>query len=167
MSKSKIFRLMALGVAGLMLQACGIPELTIKKEDTHLPDSYKPSLSEKTNTANIKWKDFFEDPNLLNLIDTAVANNKEINIMMQRISVAQNEIQARKGMYLPFVSIGAEAGGDKVGKYTRSGAVEDSLTLANGQPFPTFLGDYQFGLFSTWEIDIWKKLRNATQVAVL
>lgn len=28
------------------------------------------------------------------------------------------------------------------------------------------MGDYHFGLFSTWEIDIWKKLRNAKQVAV-
>ncbi len=164
---TKIFHLMALGVVGLMLQACGIPDLTVKNEDTHLPDQFKPDLSEQTNSATVKWMDFFEDPNLLNLIDTAVANNKELNIMMQRISVAQNEIQARKGAYLPFVSIGSEAGGDKVGKYTRNGAVEDNLKLANGQSFPTFLGDYQFGLFSTWEIDVWKKLRNATQVAVL
>jgi multidrug efflux system outer membrane protein len=163
----KVFHLMALGVVGMMLQACGIPELTIKNEDTHLPDSFKPGLSEKTNTANVKWKDFFEDPNLLSLIDTAVVNNKEINIMLQRISVAENEIQARKGAYLPFVNFGTGVGGDKIGKFTRLGAVEESLKLPNAQAFPTFLGDYQFGLFSSWEIDIWKKLRNAAQVAVL
>ncbi len=157
---------MALCVVGLMLQACGMPDLIIKNENTSLPDAFKPGFSEKTNTATVKWKDFFEDPNLLKLIDTAVANNKEINIMMQRISVAENEIQARGGAYLPFISVGAGAEGEKVGKYTRNGAVEDSLRLANGQSFPTFLGNYQFGLFSTWEIDIWKKLRNSKQVAV-
>jgi multidrug efflux system outer membrane protein len=167
MTMTKAFRLISLGVAGLMLQACGILEMTTKNEDNQLPDSFKPGLTEQTNIANIKWKDFFEDPNLSGLIDTAVANNKELNIMMQRISVAQNEIQARRGAYLPFVNLGAGAGGDKVGKFTRNGAVEDGLTLPNGQAFPTLLGDYQFGLFSTWEIDIWKKLRNATQVAVL
>lgn len=166
MKKSKTLNLLALGVAGLMLQACGIPELTAKKEDTHVPDSFRPDLSEQTNSANVKWKDFFEDPNLANLIDVAIVNNKEINIVMQRISTAQNEIQALKGAYLPFVNIGAEAGGDKVGKYTRNGVVEDNLQIANGA-FPTLLGDYQFGLFSTWEIDVWKKLRNATKVAVL
>ena len=149
------------------MQACGIPELTPKNEDSHLPDSFKQGLSQKTNTATVKWKEFFEDPNLSSLIDTAVANNKEVNIMLQRISVAQNEIQARKGAYLPFVNFGSGAGGDKVGKYTRNGAVEDNLQITPGQAFPTFLGDYQFGLFSTWEIDIWKKLRNAAQVAVL
>ena len=87
--------------------------------------------------------------------------------MMQRISVAENEIQARKGAYLPFVGFGTGASGDKTAMYTRNGAVENSLQLPNGQAFPTLLGDYQFGLFSTWEIDIWKKLRNAKQVAVL
>ena len=163
----KIFHLMALGLVGLMLQACGIPSMTIKKADSHLPDSFNQEPSQKTNTATVKWKDFFEDPNLLRLIDTAVANNKEVNMMMQRISVAQNEIQARKGAYLPFVNFGAGAGGEKPGDYTPEGAVENNLLLPNGQAFPTFVGDYQFGLFSTWEIDIWKKLRNAKQVAVL
>ena len=167
MTKNKFFHLFVFGVLGLMLQACGIPDLVVKNEDTRVPDSFKPELVDETNTATVKWQEFFEDPNLLSLIEIAVANNKELNIMMQRISVAQNEIQARKGAYLPFVNIGAEAGGDKVGKYTRNGAVEDNLKLANGQSFPTLLGDYQFGLFSTWEIDVWKKLRNATQVAVL
>ncbi len=166
MTMTKVLRLAPLTVAVLILQACGIPDLIIKNENTSLPDTFKAGLSQKANTATVKWKEFFEDPNLLKLIDTAVANNKEINIMMQRISVAENEIQARRGAYLPFVNINAGAGGDKVGKYTRLGAVEENLNLANGQPFPTLLGDYQFGLFSTWEIDIWKKLRNAKQVAV-
>jgi multidrug efflux system outer membrane protein len=165
--KNKTFQLMALSVLGLMLQACGTPELIIKKEDTHLPVAYKPGVSEKTNTASIKWKDFFDDPNLISLLDIAVVNNKEINIMMQRISVAQNEIQARRGQYLPFVNIGAGAGGDRTGEFTRKGAVEAGLPLANGQAFPTYFGDYHFGLFSTWELDVWKKLRNAKQVAVL
>ncbi len=164
---TKMFHIVLLGVMGIILQACGIPELTQKNADTHLPDSFKSALSDQTNSAKVKWKEFFEDPHLSSLIDTAVANNKEVNMMMQRISVAENEIQARKGAYLPFVNFGTGAGGDKTAMYTRNGAVENSLQLPNGQAFPTMLGDYQFGLFSTWEIDIWKKLRNAKQVAVL
>lgn len=140
--------------------------MTKKTADTQLPEQFKPGVNEQTSSANVKWQDFFDDPQLRSLIDTAVANNKEINIMAQRISIAENEIQARKGEYLPFVKLGAAAGGEKTAQYTRNGAVEDNLNIAKGQPFPAFLGDYQFGLFSTWEIDIWKKLRNATQVAV-
>ncbi len=155
---------MAVG-ATLILQACGIPDMTTKKESVPLPDNFRPELTKQASSGNVKWKDFFEDPNLVKLIDVAVVNNKEINIMMQRISVARNEIQARRGAYLPFVNIGSGAGADKIGKYTRLGTVEENLPLANGG-FPAVLGDYQFGLFSSWEVDIWKKLRNATQVAM-
>jgi len=150
----------------LALTACGIPDMTTKTADTHLPDQYKPDFSGKTNAANLKWRDFFEDQNLVKLIKTAIENNKEINILMQRISKAENEIEARRGAYLPFVRGGAMAGGEKPGKYTFSGAVEDQLLLGN-QPFPSFVPDYAFGLSSSWEIDIWRKLRNATEVAVL
>lgn len=163
--KNKTFRLMVLVMSGLMLQGC-IPKIAIKKADTPLPAAFEPDVLETTNTASVKWKDFYDDSALLDLLDIAVANNKEINIMMQRISIAQNEIQARRGEYLPFVGIRAGAGGDKVGEFTRKGALEEHLPLA-GHAFPTFLGDFRFELFSTWEIDIWKKLRNARQVAVL
>lgn len=158
---------MTLGVMGLMLHACGIPEISIKKADTQLPDRFKANLAEKANSGTVRWEDFFEDPNLISLIDIAITNNKEVNMMLQRISTAENDIQARRGAYLPSVNIGIGADGEKVGKFTREGAVEENLKLANGQSFPAFLGNYQFGLFSTWEIDIWKKLRNAKQVAVL
>lgn len=167
MTKIKIYQLLVLGVVGLMLSACGVPKLIIKNADTHLPDNFKFGTSEQVNEASVKWNDFFEDLNLSRLIDFAVVNNKEVNIMLQRINVAENEIQARKGEYLPFVKLGTAADGEKVGRFTRNGAVEDNLQIANGQAFPTFLGDYRFGLFSTWELDVWKKLRNAKQVAVL
>jgi NodT family efflux transporter outer membrane factor (OMF) lipoprotein len=119
------------------------------------------------SAARIEWRDFFSDPHLLELIDTALANNKEVGIMMQRLSAAQYEVQARRGEYLPFVSLGAEAGAGRVGEHTREGAVEDGLTLPGMKPFPTLLGEFRFGLSSTWEIDAWKKLRNAKKAAVL
>lgn len=160
-------RLLALILAGLALPACGIPELTARTAEVRLPDSFKPGLAGKSSSATVKWRDFFADQHLSSLIDIAVANNKEVNMMLQRISIAENEIQARRGAYLPSVNMGAGAEGEKVGKYTFRGAIEDFLRLPDGQRFPTFFGNYQFGLFSTWEIDIWKKLRNAAQVAVL
>lgn len=160
------FRLALLGITGVMLQGCSIPDLLTKQANTTLPASFAQSATPQTNSVIVKWREFFDDPNLLGLIDTAIINNKEVNIMMQRISVAENEIQARRGEFLPFVKFAAGAEGEKTGKFTRNGAVEENLEIAKGQSFPTFLGNYQFGLQATWELDIWKKLRNATQVAV-
>ena len=173
MIKPTILRMMVVSALALTTQACSIPLLISKKADTQLPAQYNTqtavsdSAQATENTANVQWKDFFEDPHLSALIDTAVANNKEVNILMQRISIASNEIQARKGEYLPFVSFGAGIDAEKVGGYTRNGAVEESLEIKEGKAFPEPLGNYQFGLQASWELDVWKKLRNATKVATM
>ena len=173
MIKPTILRMMVVSALVLTTQACSIPLLMTKKADTQLPAQYSAqttvsdSAQATENSANVNWKDFFEDPNLTALIDTAVANNKEVNILMQRISIAANEIQARKGEYLPFVNFGAGIDAEKVGRYTRNGAVEESLEIKEGKAFPEPLGNYQFGLQASWELDVWKKLRNATKVATM
>lgn len=157
-----------LPLAGLivMMQACA-PAATLKQPDTTLPKQYVSGAQGQTNTARVNWKEFFEDSDLLSLIETAIANNKEVNIMLQRMNTAENEIQARKGEYLPFVGLRAGAETEKVGAYTRNGAVERGLEIVEGEEIPEYLGNYQFGLYSSWEIDVWKKLRNSAQVAAL
>jgi len=164
----KIERFLLIGTTFTLtlLGGCGIPDMTLKSANTQLPEAYKAATPGENAASTVKWRDFFHDGHLSKLIDTAIANNKEVNILMQRISKAENEIQARHGAYLPFVRAGALAGGEKPGDYTFNGAVERALPLA-GAPFPHFVADYQFGLYSSWEIDIWRKLRNATEVAVL
>lgn len=173
MIKPTMLRMMVVSALALTTQACSIPLLISKKAETQLPLQYnaQTSVSDSAqateNSANVNWKDFFEDPHLSALIDTAVANNKEVNILMQRISIAANEIQARKGEYLPFVNFGAGIDAEKVARYTRNGAVEESLEIKEGKAFPEPLGNYQFGLQASWELDVWKKLRNATKVATM
>ncbi len=169
MIKHNTIRLVVIGCLALMTQACSIPQLFTKKADTALPASYANSTqkADTTNSANTNWKEFFEDQNLDGLIDIAIVNNKEVNILAQRINIAKNEIQARKGEYLPFVSFGAGADVEKVGRFTRNGAVEESLQIKEGKAFPDPLSNFQFGLFSSWELDVWKKLRNATKVAAM
>lgn len=170
MKSKHVLQSMVAGAVCLMLQSCAIPILTSKQADTTLPAQYPAGNNagqESNNSAKVDWHAFFDDQHLTALIDMAVANNKEVNIMAQRISVAQNEIQARKGEYLPFVGFGASADKEKVGQYTRNGAVEEQLNIKEGRSNPRFLGNYQFGLVASWELDVWKKLRNATKVAVM
>lgn len=162
-------RLSCLGLVSgvLTLQGCAIPFITTKQADTALPKQFVDQPADDlASTANLPWQTFFEDPQLIALLDIAVAHNKELNIMAQRISQAQNEIQARRGEYLPFVRFGAGIDKEKVGTYTRNGAVEERLEIKEGKAFPRYLGNYQFGLSAQWELDVWQKLRNATKVAV-
>lgn len=51
---------------------------------------------------------------------------------------------------------------EKVGEYTRNGAVEKNLNVKDGEEFPEPpLSNYTAGIFATWELDVWKKLRNS------
>ncbi|MEP2056781.1 MAG: TolC family protein [Maribacter litoralis] len=144
-----------------------VPTKELKVANKDLPENYAQQLMDSVNSAQLKWKDFFEDEYLVALIDTALTNNQELRIMMQQIDVAQNEVKARKGEYLPFIDYGVSAEVEKVGEYTRNGAVEKNLDVKEGEEFPEPLTDYSAGLFATWELDVWKKLRNSKKAAAL
>ncbi|MCB0638326.1 MAG: efflux transporter outer membrane subunit [Lewinella sp.] len=162
------FPFILLGVVVVLMQACAIPQISTKAVEDPLPASYAVSSRDTVHTtARVDWREYFDDPYLTELIDSALVNNQEVNILLQRISRASNEIQARRGEYQPFVTAGVGADVDKVGRYTRNGAVEDNLNITEDREFPELLGNLQLGLYASWELDVWHKLRNAQQVSVL
>ena len=154
-------------MAGIIFifSSCSVPFLGRKTENRMLPSAYNSS-QDSLNTAKTKWKDFFTDPNLIALIDTALKNNQDLNITLQEINVARNEVRGRKAAYLPFVGLGAAAGADKVGQYTSQGASDAVNDITPGKKVPVTLPDYLIGVNASWEIDIWKKLRNYKNAAV-
>jgi NodT family efflux transporter outer membrane factor (OMF) lipoprotein len=144
-----------------------VPSKSIREVNKTTPETYKNQDTDTLNTALMNWESYFSDPNLTSLINTALANNQELNMMLQQIDMAKNEVKARKGEYLPFVNAYAGAEVEKVGEYTRSGAVEKNLNVHEDEAFPEPLQDYSIGLSASWELDIWKKLRNGKKAAVL
>lgn len=156
----------AMGSLSLFYTACVKPTVVPRAENKLTPASYASS-QDSTNTVNVNWKEFFTDPNLAALIDTALNNNQELNIVLQEINIARNEVRIRKGEYLPFINLQAGAGVEKPGRYTRNGAVEDNLEIEPGKKFPEPLPDYLVAAKLSWEVDIWKKLRNAKKSAMM
>lgn len=148
------------------ITSCKTPALVGRTENRTVPTSYN-SVQDSINTGKLKWREFFTDPYLTALIDTALHNNQELNITLQEIQVAQNEIRARTGEYLPFVNLEAGAGVDKVGRYTRPGAIEESTEIRPGHEFPNPLPDFILAARVSWEVDIWNKLHNAKRAAAV
>lgn len=101
------------------LSSC-VPSMKLRTENKIVPNTFAHSV-DSANSAILKWDAFFTDSNLIALVDTALRNNQELNIMMQEINIANNEVRASKGEYLPSVNFGAGAGIEKVGKYTSQG----------------------------------------------
>jgi NodT family efflux transporter outer membrane factor (OMF) lipoprotein len=145
--------------------ACKIPALISKQEDKTVP-AYYSTIQDSTNITSIKWRQYFTDPYLITIIDSALKNNQELNIALREIEIDKNEIQARRGEYLPFVSMAGVAGIDKTGKYTWDGLAEEDFKM-NPEKGPKYIGDFRTGIYASWELDVWKKLRNAKKSAVL
>ncbi|MCO5258791.1 MAG: TolC family protein [Crocinitomicaceae bacterium] len=161
-------------VAGVLLVAVGckssktaLQDETYKQGKEYIPTAFNAAQSQDTNSiATQNWKAVFSDPNLTQLIDSALSNNQELNITMQEIEIAKSEVRARKGEYLPTGGIQLGAGLDKSGEYTRNGAVESQLHIMEDKKFPEPLGDFMIGAHFQWEVDIWRKLRNSKNAAL-
>lgn len=136
--------------------SCKIPDYVVKTNPQTLPKSYRSNTSDTTNTAYISWRNYFQDKTLEALIDTALKNNQELNMVLQEIEIARNETRSRKGEYLPFVHVYADAGMDKESAFSKMGILEEKNEV---KP------DISIGFASTWEIDAWRKLRNAKDAA--
>lgn len=165
MLRIKRYQYIGLVCLSLGYAACNTPKLAKRTENKNVPASYNNS-QDTANTASLKWQDYFTDPYLRALIDTALSNNQELNITMQEIEISRNEVRARKGEYLPFVGIKGGAGVDKAARYTNKGALEANTQIVPGEERPEPLQDYLIGAYANWELDIWKKLRNAKKAAV-
>lgn len=166
--KVRIFKITFFIFLSLALfSACKLFKTDVKIESKVVPEFYSDNSSSQKNSTDISWKTYFADEYLIALIDTALKKNQELNIFLQEIEISKNEVKTRKGEYLPFVNFGTSSGTDKAGKYTRFGALEDQLEIKPGSRFPEPYSDFAFGLNSTWEIDVWKKLRNAKKSALM
>ena len=158
-------RILGFALLSLAYSSCKIPAIVQKTENRSTPNTYANNSSDTTNMGKIKWKDFFKDQYLTSLIDTALQNNQELNITLQEIEIARNEVRTRKGELLPSVGLKAGAGLEKVGRYTSEGAGDASTEIKPGKEMPDPLPDYLVGLYANWEVDIWHKLRNAKKSA--
>ena len=148
----------------LSATSCKVLAPVEKVEKPVVPESFAVS-KDSTNSAKIIWKDFFVDKNLNNLIDIGIKNNLELQSTLQNIEIARNNVKIRKGMFLPTVNAFAGAGIEKVGRFTSQGAGDASAEITPGQIVPENLTDLAFGLSASWEVDVWKKLRNSKKAA--
>ncbi len=130
-----------------------------------IPQAYN-DLKDTTNTSQLKWRDFFSDQNLISLIDTAITKNLDLMMTFQEIEVAKNNVRLKSGQMFPTVTGVGSAGKTKVGQYTSQGAGDSSADITPGSLVPSPLNDYMLGLQTSWEADIWGKLRNSKKAAV-
>lgn len=154
---------LALALAGC---APALKDLAARDANLAVPAAF-PTDSTAPSAATVAWATWFDDPALVGLVDTAVQNNQELGIALQETRIANAEFLARRGEYVPRLGVGAEVGLERVGKFTSQGASDAADDIEPGRKVPEDLGDFAVGFEASWEVDLWKRLRNLSQAARL
>lgn len=148
-------------ICALLLAGCAPSLPEFKKDTLPFPKEFPDSRPNASNAVLPSWEDLFRDPTLASLIKLGIDKNQELRIVEQEIQISRSELMARQGEYLPKVDLAAGGGVEKVGDYTSEGVSDAANGLSENLPL------YQLGLDATWEVDIWKRLRNASKAAYL
>jgi NodT family efflux transporter outer membrane factor (OMF) lipoprotein len=167
----------------LVLPSCAIPTLRHAEPAPDLPPGFNAATNSTNpngvisataangapsteNSALLGIDEFFGDPLLSRVIDQALAGNRELRALDEEVQIAQNDIRARRGAYLPFIGFGASGGFDKPSEFTPLGQAERQLEYAPGKHFPDPLPNLMGSLNILWQLDIWRELRNARDAAI-
>lgn len=107
---------------------------------------YGPEAAQDTSALGTDWWTLFGDTVLNNLVERALANNRDIAVAASRVEEARYNLGVVRAQYLPQAGIGVTAEGEYTPdtKIVQSYAVEPSLT---------------------WEIALFGQLRNAKRAA--
>lgn len=154
--------------SAIVMTGCKTPQSTkvTDRVKADLPSQYQPDSLAGGQATLTPWKQFFTDPALIALIDTALANNQDLSITLQQIAMAKSNVLFYEGQLLPAVTAGGSVGVSKVGRYTSEGAGNATTDIKPGKSMPDPLMDYQLGIGAGWEVDLWHKLSSNKRAAV-
>ena len=167
MLKTK-FHIYIIAFVLFMITACS----SVKSIQIASPDDMPASYTGSTDSVNVSAmpvSSFFSDSYLLSLIDTAMNANPDVLTALQRVEIANANLKYNGLLLLPSVTLNANAGLEKYGDYTMNGVGNYDTNLSpninDRQRIPNPTPDYFLGFRSSWEVDLWGKLRNRKRAA--
>lgn len=136
----------------LLLAACAVgPDYT--RPDTPTPPTYREQLQpeEAASFADAPWWEVFHDETLRGLIGEALRSNYDLRTAVARVQQAQHLVGVTRSPLFPQVGYEGGAGRGRV---------------FVGPEFPNVTGNEFLGAFTlAWEIDVWGRIRRATEQA--
>ena len=101
--KRHLLLLLGIGFILANVLSCKIGE-EYAREPQAIPTTYNQDFSKDSSIANLPWWKLFNDPELVKLIDTALANNKNLKIAIARIKESQAHLDISKADFYPSVN---------------------------------------------------------------
>ena len=125
----------------------------VRPEAAHLPPAYRAELApvEASSFADLPWWEVFADAPLRDLIREALDANYDLRTAVARVEEARHFVGVARAPLFPSLGYEGSAGRGRT-------------FITAGFPSPTtnvFLGAFNFA----WEIDVWGRIRRATEQA--
>lgn len=120
-----------------------------------LPSSFRnaESTTDSLSIASLSPKDFFNDPALQQLIDSANTRNFDLQIALKNIEQAGQTLRAAKVNFLPELGVNIQANTSRPSNNSLNGISADQFLGSKS------IEDYNAALNFSWEIGLWGKLR--------
>jgi multidrug efflux system outer membrane protein len=128
-------------------QGCKVGKDYERQEMTS-PEAYRQDFPKDSAISNIPWWKLFNDPVLVELIDSALINNRDIQIAISRMQEAELQIEIAKADYYPFIGYNA---------YGSSLANSEVSGLSN---------QAGAGLNVSYTADLWQRIRTQNKIAL-
>jgi multidrug efflux system outer membrane protein len=138
----------------LPLAACMVgPDY--RRPDIDVPAGWRLGDTEAGEISNIAWWDQFEDPILSQLVRTALANNKDLEIATANVDQAAAQYGIVRSAQFPQINANAAGEREHASKTTALGSA-----AGRGE-----FNDFAVNLSASFELDIWGRLRRASESA--
>ena len=105
--------------------------------------------------ATLPWRDYFTDPLLRQLIDTALANNRDLRIAVLRTEEARAAFRIQRAEQFPALGLAGQGARARV-----PGDLNGSGVSAVGSEYRAEVG------LSSWELDLWGRVRSLKESAL-
>lgn len=134
----------------VLLGGCALgPDYQRPAVDT--PAGWRVPAAEAADIANTAWWRAFNDPVLDQLIETAIANNKDLRIAAARVEEFAARVGITRSAAFPQIGYGANAARSATSANSALGGGVNNL--------------YEATLNLGWELDVWGRIRRATEAA--
>jgi NodT family efflux transporter outer membrane factor (OMF) lipoprotein len=152
--KNKLILRLSMGILAMVsVFACKSIEAPVMPEMEPLPETFL-DIEDSASIGDISWEEFFNDPNLVSLIETGLENNLDILTALERIEIARSQYRITKGQMYPTLNGMVRYRSGDIRPNLFSGTINGDRNVVN-RTENNFIG-FQ----STWEIDIWGKVKN-------
>ena len=140
----------------LSLSACTVVGPDYERPSVERPQNWRIDVTEAADVANTPWWEQFDDPVLNQLINIALQENKDARIAAARIEEFAARVDIARAGYYPQIGYNGQASRN-----------QSSRENFGGIPSGVDRGynDYSATLNAGWEIDLWGRIRRATEAA--